>query len=513
MSGSRRDRLRRALDGPSALILCAAATFPFVGFAARNRAQTFSMARLAVYAIMVLAVVLAVQVVLVVAVRRLDPRRTAVAWAAVVTSFFLYSAWLPSLPASDTLVVVNVAIWAIVTALVARLVYALARHRLFRQWCTWTLVLLCAISLLSAVLVRPGGDPVASVDPGLAEVSPDDLVRQPDVYFFLLDGYARNDQIQTLLGYDNSALDEDLAARGFAVTDASIASYPMTFLSMMSIFESGYPYDEPAEFAAVPAGRIDRYIQGDNSTMRRFEALGYTTVYAHGGPFAFTRCSGEHVDVCLEPDSGRGAVGDLELTLAEMTPLGPLDLLQAPRTTPTSVVGALDAADVASPRFVFAHIISPHEPYYFDEACGARDRPLQQSQVDDAGNRAAYVNEIRCLNDDLMVALDRLLAADPDAIVIVASDHGSHFATPWQSALGEWTDAQLLERFANQNALRLPEACRDDVRPDTPVVHDFAIVFACLEGRAPDLAPVRAMLWRPSAPETVEEVPLERLGR
>jgi hypothetical protein len=48
--------------------------------------------------------------------------------------------------------------------------------------------------------------------------------------------------------------------------------------------------------------------------------------------------------------------------------------------------------------------------------------------------------------------------------------------------LAIWTEADLHERFANLNALRLPEPCRTLAAPDLTLVDSFPLVFACLTG-------------------------------
>jgi len=504
-------RLRRLLRPFPLVIVAASVGAPFLGYANANQEQRFSAPTITLYAVGVFLVSMGAVAVLTALTRRADPDRLAVAVGVTVVSFFSYSRWLSILPPTTALLVANLGAWTLLTAVAARLAFVVGARSGFRQWLAATLVIICAVNLAGLTVLA---GPMGSVDREAgtaAATSPEDLVRSPNVYYFLLDGYARNDVIAADLGGNNAAFHDELRARGFEVTEHSVASYPMTFLSMMTIFESGYPADEPADFEGKTID-FDRYVRGGNTAVERFDQLGYQFIHSHAGPFSFTRCTDTYADVCIPPDARNGGASDLEITLLGLTPLGPLDLLTAPRTDPEYVLDQLEAAEVDEPFFLFAHILSPHAPYYFDESCDRRAQLVSRAALDLEGNHAAYLNEIDCVNASLLRTIDRIERNDPDAVIVLNSDHGTEFQTPWDAPLAEWTTDQLRERFANQNALRLPAECQGDVLDDTPTVHTFEIVFACLEGREPDLVEVRSFLWRPNAPHTVEELDDEQLA-
>jgi hypothetical protein len=108
--------------------------------------------------------------------------------------------------------------------------------------------------------------------------------------------------------------------------------------------------------------------------------------------------------------------------------------------------------------------------------------------------------------------MDQILAVDPEAIVIVQSDHGSELLTNWYLELDEWSDEALAERYSVLNAVRLPEGC-DTLEPDEPLVNTYRIVFACLEDTEPARLDTRAFLFRWAADHDLEEIPVERLDR
>ena len=59
-----------------------------------------------------------------------------------------------------------------------------------------------------------------------------DSDERPDIYYIILDGYARQDTLKEFYKYDNSAFMDGLAARGFYVAAESRSNY---FLSLIHI--------------------------------------------------------------------------------------------------------------------------------------------------------------------------------------------------------------------------------------------------------------------------------------
>jgi hypothetical protein len=84
---------------------------------------------------------------------------------------------------------------------------------------------------------------------------------------------------------------------------------------------------------------------------------------------------------------------------------------------------------------MLAHVLSPHTPFTFDREglipdleCAPCDRYAtiaDESGMTDEAFRAAMIDQIHYLNRLVLDSLEGLLAASPDAVVIVFSDHGT----------------------------------------------------------------------------------------
>ena len=90
----------------------------------------------------------------------------------------------------------------------------------------------------------------------------------PNIFHIIVDGYARDDVMLRLLGYDNGGCLDALDARGFYVARQSYANYPSTFLSLASTVAMDYVVtDETPPFRS----RLKFYdaIQGNNPAVQR----------------------------------------------------------------------------------------------------------------------------------------------------------------------------------------------------------------------------------------------------
>jgi hypothetical protein len=112
----------------------------------------------------------------------------------------------------------------------------------------------------------------------------------------------------------------------------------------------------------------------------------------------------------------------------------------------------------AKPRVLVLHLPVPHPPYVFDGACNARphDRFTFQG-IDpsgaDAPRMAAIAGEqTKCVDHLMLNALSGVVAADPQAIVILISDHGPDVRLNWSNP----TDPGLHDRVSNLVAARTP---------------------------------------------------------
>jgi hypothetical protein len=108
----------------------------------------------------------------------------------------------------------------------------------------------------------------------------------PDIYYIIVDGYARADVLRDHYEFDNTPFLSGLASRGFAVNDHSSANYYWTFLSLASSLNYDYLQNFAAPVLADPAvtarrdgfARVARMLQ-DNRASHYLRSRGYRFVH------------------------------------------------------------------------------------------------------------------------------------------------------------------------------------------------------------------------------------------
>lgn len=306
------------------------------------------------------------------------------------------------------------------------------------------------------------------------------LARTPNVYMFLVDGYARRDVILDQTGVDVGPFLDDLEHRGFEVADEALANYPSTFQSVSSMLEMDYQLRDGDR---VPDWEpYLEAIRGDNAFVDALRDQGYT--YAHAYTWDYAACSG-HEDICIGPG---GLLDETTWAMLRSTPLrhlvGSTDLVREQRlySDPvTSKTRVLDSPP-SGPVVMFAHLLSPHPPYSWNADCTPRHVPWQ---ITEWGHPDAYGESVQCLNTRLLRAIDMIQADDHDAVIVVQGDHGVAFDFSW-ARMGP---DDLFQRMPVLSALLLPEDCRDDVPERLTPVNTLRVVLACLQGVDPDLLP------------------------
>jgi hypothetical protein len=130
--------------------------------------------------------------------------------------------------------------------------------------------------------------------------------------------------------------------------------------------------------------------------------------------------------------------------------------------------------------------MSPHQPFRYDSGCARRPVPVEGEGFSGEERAQAYANDVRCLSGDLVTAVDRIRSTDPEAIILLQSDHGSKLSVDWSRPFDQWSDDSLRERFAVLDARRLPSGC-DAGSDEAALVNTFRVVLACIEGHPPEL--------------------------
>jgi hypothetical protein len=139
------------------------------------------------------------------------------------------------------------------------------------------------------------------------------------------------------------------------------------------------------------------------------------------------------------------------------------------------------------PKFVFAHIVSPHLPFVFGpdgEWADTGKAPGQQSDGNSFGT--GYRDQVVYLNSRMEQILEHIIdASSPDPIIILQGDHGT-------SAGGH--------RMRILNAYYLPEEGEEMLYKSISPVNSFRVVFNRYFGARYSILPDESYLSTYDAP-------------
>lgn len=300
-------------------------------------------------------------------------------------------------------------------------------------------------NIIAAVQTTAPWQPQPPIQTGLAAAAPGTLqdpsldpTNLPDVYLVLLDGHARLDTLDTL-GVPTDGIRADLAEAGLTVAEDAHTSYGFTALVLSSMFNGDHLDDLEAD------GVIDRAANGGIDTwnaiqrgrmLQRFRDAGYQIVTVSPG---FDHVELRSADRYL--DTGQMGLFEFKLlnrglfgALAErFYPELPFDELRNRIKDQFTVTGDLAGEPSAQPRLVFTHLPAPHGPLVFNADGTARPSDGMDSYENESPHMARvgvetwakeYGGHLLYTDELAMDMIRRIVDRDPDAVIVLFSDHG-----------------------------------------------------------------------------------------
>jgi hypothetical protein len=293
-----------------------------------------------------------------------------------------------------------------------------------------------AFLVIAAVLTAPSA--IGGTYLRLGEPAESESATLPNVYLFLLDGYPRSSTLVEDYGFDNGPFEAELGELGFSVAAGSRSNYPHTWLTFASMFNGEY-LDGMDSLAPPPDAAEDQYralmaAVNNGAMIDRLREQGYSITVV---PSPFRSVAPQAVDRYL--DAGQLSAFEYSLLLHSslaraITAFAPSYLMDQQRDRFHAALAAV--VDVAkehqSPSFVFAHLLSPpHAPLVYDRH--GNPLPLPECvpsmcalwEFPDEESWDRLPEQIEYTNSQLVTALREIVTADPDAVIILMSDHGS----------------------------------------------------------------------------------------
>ena len=431
-----------------------------------------------------------------------DLRRGAVVASGLVVTFFAFGHVAPVLAGYGLEDRAQLAVWT--ALIIAAVVFAIrARESIPRVTAglnvvAGVLVILAGTTIVPYELERAGRGPVMSAPAVNAAGS---VTRRPDIYFLVFDRYGSADAIERRFGLSND-LYAWLAEQGFEVPANSHANYRATDFSLAATLNMQFLDNLTEEVGRVSGDRTPAHAMIRNHEVGRFlKSQGYR-YYQLGSWFGPTRS----VDIADE-NIVLGVTSEFEAVLNDTTVVPAIERVNGTAKVETPVEqrtirerhqeGTLFAlrqlrriSTAPGPKFVFAHILLPHDPYVFK----ADGSPLSEAEANATPERELYAAHLEYTNAQIREIVGYLLGGPEDErpIVILEGDEGP-LACQSVDCVSN-TPEYLKIRLGNLVAMYLPGA---DVNlpDDFTSVNTFRLVFSEYFGADLPPLPNRSFTW------------------
>jgi hypothetical protein len=288
----------------------------------------------------------------------------------------------------------------------------------------------------------------------------------PDVLFILLDGYARQDVLEELNGFDNSQFLSSLGDSGFEINRSATSNYNRTYASVASVMDLGYPI-ESGIVTSDSRETIRGLLGQGGSLVAAYREAGYEFTYSENG-WSGSQC-GSAVDHCWRAEVTRTNA----YYLSQLTPIAPIvkraftHPMHSSSWTQINQLAdvVLERSERQTPQLFWAHFLLPHPPVNLDASCAQHTDSwrhglmLTSGTGSDQQRREAYVDQTICINETLTSQLDRIFEQNSNIAVFVFSDHGSDSQQQLMTFPSNLTSEQIHERYGILMGMRVGKEC------------------------------------------------------
>jgi hypothetical protein len=431
--------------------------------------------------------------------------------SAMVTSLFLllFFSYEPvcvlfSDELSDSIAVIWLLLFMAGSVLIVKLHKSLEKWTMILNVFSSVLVIFTLAGIISYAIAGARGSTQLSYDndDGVAsDVKVSSSETYPDIYFIVLDAYARQDILREIYNFDNSDFIEFLQKKGFYVADKCAANYCQTGPSLASCLNMSYLNAGKDAHCGIDQKFFKKEIT--KSSVRQFlRERGYKTVSFASSIF-YT--SLDDADVYLKSVN---LVNMFHSSVLNATPLPYiLNLIRKPKSFDIHrehITYILDNLGKISNtyqwrKFVFVHLEIPHPPFVFGPQGESvtvgnsfvnfdGDWLIRKGRISREQYKKAYCDQVSFINMRMKKVINEILNnSSQPPIILILGDHGPRSETKWGSS--EQTNVK--ECLTNLGAFYLPDGGEKLLYPDMTLVNLFRVIYKHYFNKNEDFLPDR----------------------
>jgi hypothetical protein len=271
----------------------------------------------------------------------------------------------------------------------------------------------------------------------------------PNIYYFILDGYANHLVLEKFYNFKNKIFLNDLNKKEFYIQD--------------SIYSNFYTTDNSLKSTLNLNTSTKRTIY-DNFVFENLKKNNYTINILKSGYTVTDNFL--NVDNLIKPKG----LNEFEQNLMQNTIFRIDDVVG--NSYYNRLINQFEVIDNfinnRSNQFNFFHIVAPHPPYVFDQN-GNKIIKIN-TEVNDWEPKKYYINQLIYVNKVIQKKITKIIDNNPKAIIIIQSDHG-----PFVSSKNP--EETFEARALILNAIYGPEELKESFKTTHSSVNTFVHLF------------------------------------
>ncbi len=303
-----------------------------------------------------------------------------------------------------------------------------------------------------------------------------DTCATPDIYLIVADGYTSNTALKEVFDFDNTRFETDLRNRNFHVINNSFSNYNATAYSMTSMLNLNYlntltSLNDNLEnlmicYEAIKQNQTLLFLKKNGYTFYNYSDFNFPGQPAVTNP---TFLLAKTKTITSQTLSGR-IYRDLWYHLATDLKLKSVirkyvygQLNNNEKVIQLTKEVAEDST--SSPKFVYSHVVMPHNPYYFDK--DGNPASLEKLTEYSGSNRKDFIEYLQYANKRILALADHIKAksAKPPVIILIG-DHGFR-------QFNDTTDRKYY--FMNLSSIYLPDGNYSGFKDSSSLVNQMRV--------------------------------------
>ena len=302
-------------------------------------------------------------------------------------------------------------------------------------------------------------------------------IELPNVYYIILDEYANSKSLKKLFDFGNKEFLTNLKDRGFFIPSKGYNNYPSSFPSIPSMLNLNYVNHLDGTLTSSNYNAIFHKLENQNLLMQKMNLYGYSIINIDGG--INKKFSIAEKNLCINEFFNPQLVHSLtRISMLKSLDIGiTIDETRKNRLCVFSDMSTINE-QIKGPIFVYAHLILPHSPFLFGpngEYVNPENILLEWETTSEQINseQNLYLDQLKFTNKKTLELVDKILISDPDALIIIQSDHGLRLGVDWENP----SEEMMVQSLSGFQAYYFPTKNYDVLYDDMTPVNSWRIIL------------------------------------